>query len=169
MNAAAVLLAVLLAVLPVALNPGFTRKRDHVALHLGWDGVTRQTLRSSCGPALVAALASRAGRNVSEHDVVARARLQADGVTLAELARLLHLYGFAGDWFRLTGRQLSRVSGRFVAHTSQDGGHFVLVEAVRQDHVIVSDPARGRRAVALAAFLRDWTGNAFIFSGSPPD
>jgi ABC-type bacteriocin/lantibiotic exporter with double-glycine peptidase domain len=157
------LLALLLAGLPVALNPGFSRDYRSVELQLGWTGVTRQTLRSSCGPALVAALATRAGQALTEHEVVAQARLGGNGVTLAELARLLQLHGFSGDWFRLSPGQLPQLPGPFIAHTVQAGGHFVLVEANRRSHLVVMDPARGRRALSPAAFLSDWSGNAFVF------
>lgn len=157
--------ALLLASLPTILSPGLTRNGRETVLHLGWADVARQTRHNTCGPALVATLTLRAGSPVSEQSVALQAALREDGVTLAELARLLHVAGLDGSWFRPARQQLQQL-GAFVAHTNQDGGHFVLVEEVHSDYIRLTDPARGQRIVPRRNWLSSWSGHAFLFGVS---
>lgn len=127
---------------------------------VGWAFVVRQTMANTCGPALLATLLLRAGVPASEQALAARAYLTAEGMTLAEFARLAELVGFPGVWLRAGGRAgLPRAP--FVAHFG-GAGHFVLVEFTAHDLVLIADPARGRVALAPAAFRALWSQRAFV-------
>src|SRR5690606_37355952 len=88
--------------------------------------VVRQSRPSSCGPALIATLASWRGNPVSEATIIAQADLGAAGVSLAEFARLASLHGLEGTWYHVESRRLHGLATPYVAHLAKDGGgHYV--------------------------------------------
>lgn len=124
--------------------------------------VVRQSRPNSCGPAAVATLATWLGRTTTEAQVLDRARLEDDGVTLAEFARLADAHGAAGSWYRVGATALAATPTPFVAHLDAPDEHFVVVHAVALDHVVVGDPAVGAYAVPLPRFARRFSGRVFL-------
>ncbi|MFO7544363.1 MAG: cysteine peptidase family C39 domain-containing protein [Trueperaceae bacterium] len=125
-------------------------------------GVVRQTRRNSCGPAAVATLAGWLGRPTSEADVLRIARLDDEGISLAEFTRLADLRGVPGSWYRVEPPSLGATPTPFVAHLSAPDDHFVVVHAVMRSHVVMADPAVGAVVVPLRAFVRRFRGRVFV-------
>ncbi len=130
--------------------------------------VVLQAQRNDCGPAVVATLIAWAGGTGSLADVTAAARLGPDGLSLGEFARLAHAFGLPGGWYRAAMAELAARPGPFVAHLSAPGpagnglGHLVVVWAVGNGAVLLSDPAAGAHALPLAAFARRYTGRVYL-------
>lgn len=131
--------------------------------------VIRQSLPSSCGPALIATLATWRGHDVSETTLIGQADLGATGVSLAEFARLASLHGLDGTWYRVERGRLGRLSTPFVAHLElTGGGHFVAVLAQADDKVVIADPAAGVLVGPTVKLLRDFSGRAFVLTSAAP-
>ena len=129
--------------------------------------VTVQSLPGSCGPALIATLASWRGRPVTEAVVLAQTTLGDDGISLAEFARLASLHGLEGAWYHLDVRRFAQLPLPFVVHLAQaDGGHFVAVIAVGEESVAVVDPAAGARVGPATVLLRNYSGRAYLLDPS---
>lgn len=132
-------------------------------LHLGWEGVVRQSSFNTCGPAAIATLLSHVGRPTSEAAIVAEARLDVTGVTLAEFSRLANQHGLTGEWVRvLAAAQLQQLPPLSVAHLDDFSGHFVLILADAGDFILLADPARGRLLVPRSLFLEQWSNLLFV-------
>lgn len=124
--------------------------------------VVRQSTRESCGPAALATILAWEGRPVGESAVLARARLRADGVTLAELARLAAVFELPVGWYRVPPRDLPRLPTPFIAHLRDGGGHYVAVSRVARGFVLLADPAAGVALMRLSRFRRAWSGRVML-------
>src|SRR5690606_13755400 len=129
---------------------------------------TLQTQPASCGPALIATLATWSGSGVSEATVIAQADLSHDGVSLAEFARLASLHALDGTWYRVEQGRLGGLSTPFVAHLHvATGGHFVADVAQAADKVVVVDPGPGVLVGPLGSLLRGVSGRVFVLKNRP--
>lgn len=145
---------------------GLVRSASHyqaTTLHLGWEGVVRQSAFNTCGPAAIATLLERTGSPSTEASIIREARLDASGVTLAEFSRLAEHFGLSGDWVRVLGSdRLDRLPSLSVAHLDDFSGHFVLVLNDIGDYILVGDPARGLLLVPRHDFLEQWSTLLFV-------
>jgi len=128
-----------------------------------------------CGPAALATVLAWRGRPAGEAPVLRAARLRADGVSLAELARLAAVFELPGAWYDVPRRRLGALPTPFIAHLRAGGswgllrpadrreGHFVAVRRVLRGFVLLADPARGLVVEREASFARSWTGRALLF------
>jgi predicted double-glycine peptidase len=131
--------------------------------------VVRQSRAASCGPALIATLASWRGSTLSEATVIAQADLGTNGISLAEFARLASLHHLEGAWYHVASSRLRGLATPFVAHLEEDGGgHYVAVVALAADTVVVADPATGVLVGPSATLLRHYSGRAFVLTGRAP-
>lgn len=127
--------------------------------------VVRQSTPQSCGPAALASLLAWLGRPVGEAAVLARARLRADGVTLAELARLAGAFELSAGWYAVPASALPRLPMPAIAHVRRQGGHFVALYRVARGFVLLADPAGGLVIERLTRFRRDWSGRVLLPAG----
>lgn len=125
--------------------------------------VVRQSRSRSCGAAALATVLAWKGRPVGESAVLARARLRADGLTLAELARLAGAFEVPAAWYAVRADDLPRLPTPFIAHLRADGGHYVAVWRVARGFALIADPALGLTAERLTRFRRDWSGRVMLF------
>lgn len=121
----------------------------------------RQRGPRDCGPAALATVLAWRGRPAGEEAVLSSARLRADGVTLAELARLAAAFELPGSWYAVPARRLESLPTPFIAHLR--GGHFVAVDRRVGAFVLLADPARGLVLERRARFLRAWSGRVLLF------
>lgn len=167
----AVLLAAVLAVGPAVSAVGIIKSRAwrSAALLLdpapGLPRVERQGSPVGCGPAVLATLLRWAGTPIPLAQVMAEAELRADGITLAEFARLAQRHGLHGTWYEVPLVDLDRLPLPFVAHLRSSGGHFVIVRELDRRFALVADPAKGLVIEARSSLARAFTGRAFLLSG----
>lgn len=126
----------------------------------------RQSSPRSCGPAALATVLAWLGRPVGEAAVLGRARVRADGVTLAELARLAGVFQLAAGWYAVPPADLPRLPVPFIAHLRAGGGHYVAVARVGRGFVLLADPAVGLVVERRARFRRAWSGRVLLFEAS---
>lgn len=129
--------------------------------------VTLQSLPNSCGPAVVATLATWLGADVTEDAVLTQAALLPGGISLGEFARLAALHGIEGAWFQVGSTALAHLATPFAVHLTRAGrGHFVLVLHVSGQLALVADPAEGGLVVPLAHLAAEFAGRVFVLRRS---
>lgn len=130
---------------------------------LGWEGVVPQRTLWDCGPAAVATLMLRLGRQAPPLDQVAQlAGTTPQGTAMRGLSEALDALGVrhavhAAGVMRLDGRPL-------LAWVRP--GHFVVVERAPEPGMVdVLDPRVGRYRIAASTFAQDWPGTALVPEG----
>jgi len=137
--------------------------------------IYRQGTDYSCGPAAGLTLLRAAGVAASEGEVANLCLLRpGEGVSELELCRGLNM-ALRRRHRRATIRraapdELDGLPTPFLARTQRLGGapHCVAVLAVRDDEVVVADPAQGRFVCARDDLLSEWTGLAITLEPAPP-
>lgn len=161
-----VALVLLLLALPSARGIGASSAWNAASHPLPDLEVVRQSQPASCGPAALATLLGWLGRPHSEAYLIGLTELGADGVSLAEFARLAHVMDVPGAWFRASPTQLAQLPTPFVAHLELPGaaaaGHLVVVRSVMRGYVVVADPAEGAQVMPLERFIRDLSGRVYL-------
>jgi len=116
----------------------------------------RQSETAECGLACLAMVAGYHGYDVDLNTLRRKFPLSPRGVRLDELMRLAERLGFAARALRLEPDDLPALNLPAVLHWNLN--HFVVLKEVGRSHVIVHDPARGRRRVDLAELSASMTG-----------
>ena len=136
--------------------PGGPRVRTQSLLEMRFGATVRQEHDFSCGAAAVATLLTHHyARATSESEVFRymwqagdQKRIRAVGFSLLDMKRFLNARGYAADGYRITLGQLTRVATPAIALVSTQGyRHFVVIQGVSADEVLISDPAAGARAL----------------------
>lgn len=136
--------------------------------------VVRQRYDYSCGSAALATLLTfHYGRPTSEAEAFKRmyasgdqAKIQQLGFSMLDMKRFIQSIGMTAEGYRLSPGELRVLDTPAIA-LIQTGRyrHFVVVKGVRQNRVLVGDPALGVREIPLKDFLRMWNGVAFAITG----
>ena len=132
-----------------------------------WESVVRQQYDFSCGSAAIATLLSfHYDRQVSEAEVfetMFRAgnqdKIRADGFSMLDMKKYLDDVGLRSDGFRMNLDQLSGIGVPAIALVNTNGyRHFVVVRGMREDDVLLADPAIGSIKVPREHFEAIWDG-----------
>ena len=106
-----------------------------------------QAEASECGLACLAMIATKHGRRTTLSELRNRFSLSLKGMTLQDLIRAADSLGFAARPVRCELNELDQL--RLPAILHWDLNHFVTLAKVGRNHVIVHDPARGRRKLPM--------------------
>lgn len=137
----------------------------------------RQQYDFSCGSAALATLLTHQyGVRVSEQEVFEfmyakgdQAKIRQEGFSLLDMKGFLAARGFAADGFEAPLDKLAEAGLPAIALIS-DGGyhHFVVVKGMRDDRLLVGDPAKGLRSLPRREFERMWQSKLlFVIHTSP--
>lgn len=138
---------------------------------LRFRGVERQMVDYSCGSAAVATLLSHHyGRSLSEAEVFRKMyelsdkeQVHAQGFSMLDMKRFLERTGYSADGFRMGIERLAELELPAIILLNTDGYlHFVVVKGVREDEVLLGDPAIGIRVMPLSAVKRMRQGPVFL-------
>jgi CRP-like cAMP-binding protein len=132
------------------------RPRPSGAAH-PWVG---QREEADCGPAALAMVARRWGKDVSAEDVRRLAPPGANGVSLLALRRAAEALGFRCQAVRIGVEQLGGAALPAIVH--QAGGHFVVAYGFEEGRLVVGDPALGVRRLPIREVLKSWTCNVLL-------
>ena len=159
--------ALAVLVVPPAVGIASSASWNSAAVPLGGVPVIIQSDPVSCGPAVIATLASWLAEPLTEADVLTAAKnagaFGETGISLAEFARLASLFDLPGTWFQVARQDLKRLAMPFVAHLEgRNGGHFVAVLAMRHGFAVVADPASGAYVGSLEATLPGFSGRVYL-------
>ncbi|MBV9997030.1 MAG: C39 family peptidase [Caulobacteraceae bacterium] len=133
--------------------------------------VIRQQYDFSCGSAALATLLRfQYGFDVDETEVFKsmwavgdHAAIEAKGFSLADMKRYLSSRGIRSDGYRVPLERYAQARLPAIAVVQINGyKHFVVIKSVRDDEVLVGDPASGLHAYSVEAFKKIWDGLVFV-------
>jgi hypothetical protein len=125
----------------------------------------------SCGSAAVATLLTHHyGWDVSEADVFQhmfergdQARIRAEGFSMLDMKRYLDTKGFQSEGVEATLDQLASANIPAIALINENGyAHFVVIKGLRDNRVVLGDPAMGTRVLEREQFEQLWTNGILL-------
>ena len=116
---------------------------------------------TECGVAALAMILAHHGRYVPMEDVRQMTGVSRDCLNAGDLVRAGRQYGLETKAYRREPDSLRNMSFPFVAHLSFI--HFVVVEGMTSDMVLVNDPAVGRGEIPIEKFNEIYTGIVITF------
>jgi len=128
--------------------------------------IVRQQYDFSCGSAAVATLLTyHFDRPTTERDAFTamynigdQEKIKREGFSLYEMKLYLESIGYRADGFRVSLDRLQHIGvPAIVLITWRNYKHFVVVKGVRDNHVLIGDPARGLKVMRRDEFLSYWT------------
>lgn len=120
--------------------------------------VILQTEIAECGLACLAMVLCHYGRLVDLVSIRRETSVSGTGLNLRALMKIASRYGLHCRPVRLELDDLSKLSRPCVLHW--DFNHFVVLTKVTDSGIVINDPARGERKVALEEVSRHFTGVA---------
>jgi len=138
-----------------ALNFGLSRRVP----------VIRQTEAAECGLASLAMLANALGMRIDLATLRRRFGTAATGSTLAQVKKVAESLGFQCRPLQLDLEHLAQLRVPCLLHWNLN--HFVVLVSVTTRHVVIHDPAHGRRRVKMEEFSRCFTGIAMEVRSGP--
>jgi len=134
----------------------------------------RQQYDFSCGSAAISTLLTyHYGVAVSEQQVFEamfatgeQEKIKREGFSLLDMKRFLESRGFEADGFEAPLDKLASAKIPAIVLINDKGyNHFVVIKGIRDQRVLLGDPAGGTRAVSRAAFESLWVnGVLFVIS-----
>lgn len=124
-----------------------------------------QSRPNTCGIAALAYLLAYLGHETREGDLLPRAEVGPDGVSMASLAALARSAGLDawGEWQNFDA--LRQIPKPVIAHVRDD--HYVVVLTVRDGAVDLFDPSRGYLRMPESDFARLWRGYVLVVRFRP--
>ena len=120
--------------------------------------LVHQTESSECGLACLAMICGNYGKNVDLIALRQQFNLSARGTTLSGLTGIAEQLGLSSRPLSLDIEDLSALKVPCILHW--EFNHFVVLVSVRRNHVVIHDPARGRRTINMAEVSHSFTGVA---------
>jgi ATP-binding cassette, subfamily B, bacterial CvaB/MchF/RaxB len=124
--------------------------------------VIRQAEAAECGIACLAMVLGYYGHQIDLGTFRRCYSISLKGTTLRGLIAIADEMGLATRALRLELSDLPRLHLPCILHWSMN--HFVVLEQVRHNSIIIHDPARGRRTVPLREVSNEFTGVALELS-----
>ncbi len=131
----------------------------------------------SCGSAAIATLLSHQyGFQVSEQVVFEemyangeQQKIRKEGFSLLDMKLFLQRHGFQADGFEQPLDTLKEAKLPAIVLIKDKGyNHFVVIKGIRDDRVLIGDPARGTRAIPRAVFDAMWSSRLlFVIHNKP--
>ena len=113
-----------------------------------------------CGPTCLAMISRYYGKKVSVSKLREYCETDLYGTNLFGMIKACQKIGFNAEGFQVEKYdELLSVTSPFIAHIFNEKGfdHFVVIEKVEQDELIMVDPAKGRSTIKQEDFLKYWT------------
>ncbi len=121
-----------------------------------------QQSSSDCGAACLAIICQYWGKRLPLYALRERANVGRSGASLKSLARAADSLGFQARPVRASLGRLINQENPWIAHW--EGDHYIVVFGVRNNRIIVSDPAVGRCTLSKQEFVTHWTGYGLLLS-----
>jgi len=120
--------------------------------------VVRQAETAECGLACLVMIARAHGGDVDLNGVRQYFTLSMTGVTLRDIITMASQMGFSSRGLRLSMSSLEDLKTPCILHWNIN--HFVVLESVKSDRLLVHDPALGTRHYTLEEASKHFTGIA---------
>jgi ATP-binding cassette, subfamily B, bacterial CvaB/MchF/RaxB len=117
---------------------------------------------SECGLACIAMIAGHFGKVVDIFHMRSLISVGVRGMNFNHLISVSHRVGLIAKPIKVEMNLLDNVKVPLIAHWNFD--HFVVVEKLKKESIIIIDPAIGRREVSFKQFSESFTGLALEFN-----
>jgi ATP-binding cassette subfamily B protein RaxB len=117
-----------------------------------------QSEATECGLACVGMVANYFGYLIDIVSLRRQHSISLKGATLSDLIRIAKCLGLNTRPLRLELEDLPHLQTPCILHWNLD--HFVVLKEVHSDHIVIHDPAQGRRVLTLEVASRSFTGVA---------
>ncbi|HEY6040136.1 MAG TPA: cysteine peptidase family C39 domain-containing protein, partial [Kofleriaceae bacterium] len=124
-----------------------------------------QLSASDCGAACLTMVLAHHGHRRDLASVSAAMGAGTDGARLITIAEVGERHGLCAKAVRLDAAAVDELPAATVLHWR--GNHFVVLEAVERDEVVIVDPAVGRRRIPRAEFAAAFSGTGIMFERGP--
>ncbi len=133
--------------------------------------VIRQDHDYSCGSAAIATLLTyhydhAVDENMafaSMYEVGDHAAVERVGFSMEEMQKYLQVLGYRSAVYKLSLDSIAQVGVPGIALISSRGyNHFVVIKGVKDDDVLVGDPAAGLKTIPRTEFESMWQGLIFV-------
>ena len=120
----------------------------------------QQQSSSDCGAACLAMISQYWGKRFGLNFLRETAGVGRSGASLKGLAKAAEKIGYQARPVRASLSRLVEQKNPWIAHWK--GDHYIVVYKVKDDKVLISDPAQGKYQISRQEFLADWTGYALL-------
>lgn len=142
--------------------PALPERLSSERVELGWENLERQQHDNTCGLAVIANLLWQTGQSTSEAELSRETQLTKQGISLYDFAQLAKKHRIYGIWVEAALSSVQELKTPFVAQVKDPNGHFVIVQRIYNNHILVADPNAGNLLYSQEAFGRIWTRRAFV-------
>ena len=155
----------------VSSGPGSYTVRLTSLKEARYKSTIHQKYDFSCGSAAVATLLTyQYGYPVNEQVAFEQmylhgdqAKINKEGFSMLDLKRFLDANGFDADGFKVPIEKLAQENLPAIVLIDEKGyHHFVVVKGMRNNRLLVGDPARGTRVLSQTKFMTLWK-NGLVF------
>jgi len=139
--------------------------------------VVLQKYDFSCGSAAIATLLTYHYGNPISEEVAFRAmfddgnqlKIQQEGFSLLDMKRFLEAHGYLADGFEVSLDEVVNAGIPAIVLIVDNGyHHFVVIKGMRDNKVLLGDPAVGLRVVPRQQFEASWSNRiVFVIHGAP--
>jgi predicted double-glycine peptidase len=132
-----------------------------------WKNVVQQQYDFSCGAAAIATLLTFHYDHPTSEDQVFKVmfdkgnkqQIQTTGFSMLDMKQYLDALGLKSDGFRMTLHKFSKIGVPGITMINTKGyNHFVVVKGIKDNKVLVADPALGTRVIPREDFSQQWNG-----------
>ncbi|MFO1388085.1 peptidase domain-containing ABC transporter [Cellvibrio sp.] len=120
--------------------------------------VILQSESAECGLACLAMVSSFYGYSIDLISLRRNHPISQQGMDLSQLADIAGRMNFASRAIRIEISELSQIKLPCIIHWNVN--HFVVIKSIHANHVIIHDPAYGKRKISRAQFEKQFTGVA---------
>src|SRR5258708_25249502 len=128
--------------------------------------VTLQTEATECGLACLTMIANFSGHHIGLAALRRRFPLSLRGATLAHIIRFADQLGMTSRPLRVELEDLAWLKTPCILHW--DMSHFVVLRSAGPRHIVIHDPACGRRKITYPHASRHFSGVALELAPAPP-
>nr|MBI1228763.1 hypothetical protein [Cytophagales bacterium] len=130
----------------------------------------------SCGSAAVATLLKyhyNIETNEQEvldsmYEVGDQEKIKTQGFSLLDMKQYLDSLGFRADGFRVDLDKIKSAGIPGIVLINTNGyTHFVVVQGINDTHILLGDPALGKRKLAHRDFIKIWNNVFFVIRNNP--
>ncbi|MBI4685142.1 MAG: hypothetical protein HY755_08070 [Nitrospirae bacterium] len=123
----------------------------------------------NCGTKALAYLLEKEGKKDEARKVMEQLPETSQGHSMKALSDIASRYGYSMAVLRVTLKELKKLPLPAIVHlgakTPGRGGHYWILEKIKEDSVELHDPQSGRRfGQSLKAFAKEWSSRALVFS-----
>lgn len=115
-----------------------------------------QESTTDCGLACLAMIATHYGSNVTVRQLSEQCDIESTAIAAHDLVRIAGSFSLNSRVLRLEPDELPELITPCILHWKMN--HFVVLESVNENKIVIIDPAMGRRSITASELDRAFTG-----------